>query len=46
MISLSECYGSYASSAIAGQSLTRNIFGGAFSLFTEQVRCDACLRTY
>lgn len=35
--SLSECYGSYASSAIAAQSFLRNMFAGAFSFFTEQV---------
>ncbi|WVQ83220.1 hypothetical protein IAT38_005359 [Cryptococcus sp. DSM 104549] len=31
---LSECYGSYASSAMAGQSLLRNIFSGSFAFFT------------
>lgn len=31
---LSECYGVYASSAIAGQSFCRNMMGGAFSFFT------------
>lgn len=31
---LSECYGIYASSAIAGQSFCRNMMGGAFSFFT------------
>ncbi|WVQ83155.1 hypothetical protein IAT38_005293 [Cryptococcus sp. DSM 104549] len=31
---LAECYGSYASSAIAAQSFLRNAFGGSFSLFT------------
>ncbi|AFR97650.2 drug transporter [Cryptococcus neoformans C23] len=34
---LSECYGSYASSAIAGQSFLRNAFGGAFSMFTVKM---------
>ncbi|KAK8847392.1 hypothetical protein IAR55_005250 [Kwoniella newhampshirensis] len=34
---LSECYGSYASSAIAAQSFLRNMFGGAFSFFTLQM---------
>ncbi|TXT07257.1 hypothetical protein VHUM_03427 [Vanrija humicola] len=32
---LSECYGMYASSAIAGQSFARNMMGGAFSLITS-----------
>ncbi|WOO80564.1 Efflux pump atB [Vanrija pseudolonga] len=31
---LSECYGVYASSAIAGQSFARNVMGGAFSFLT------------
>ncbi|OCF32630.1 drug transporter [Kwoniella heveanensis BCC8398] len=31
---ISECYGSYASSAVAAQSFLRNCFGGAFSYFT------------
>jgi type II secretory pathway component PulM len=31
---LSECYGIYASSAIAAQSFLRNMMGGAFSFFT------------
>ncbi|RSH92160.1 hypothetical protein EHS25_008575 [Saitozyma podzolica] len=31
---LSECYGSYASSAIAAQSFARNMIGGSFSFFT------------
>jgi len=31
---LSECYGAYASSAIAAQSFLRNMMGGAFSFFT------------
>ncbi|WWC67915.1 uncharacterized protein I206_101833 [Kwoniella pini CBS 10737] len=34
---ISECYGSYASSAIAAQSFLRNGFGGAFSFFTLQM---------
>lgn len=31
---LSECYGAYASSAIAGQSFLRNVMGGVFSFVT------------
>ncbi|WVR04612.1 hypothetical protein IAU60_001623 [Kwoniella sp. DSM 27419] len=31
---ISECYGAYASSAIAAQSFLRNCFGGAFTFFT------------
>ncbi|WVQ98033.1 hypothetical protein IAU59_005155 [Kwoniella sp. CBS 9459] len=31
---ISECYGSYASSAVAAQSCLRNCLGGAFSYFT------------
>ncbi|WWC86940.1 uncharacterized protein L201_001820 [Kwoniella dendrophila CBS 6074] len=34
---ISECYGSYASSAIAAQSFLRNCFGGAFTFFTLQM---------
>ncbi|WVQ83221.1 hypothetical protein IAT38_005360 [Cryptococcus sp. DSM 104549] len=34
---LGECYGSYASSAIAAQSFTRNMFGGAFAFFTVKM---------
>ncbi|WVW78489.1 hypothetical protein I302_100444 [Kwoniella bestiolae CBS 10118] len=34
---ISECYGSYASSAIAAQSFLRNSFGGAFTFFTLQM---------
>ncbi|WRT64796.1 uncharacterized protein IL334_001730 [Kwoniella shivajii] len=34
---ISECYGSYASSAIAAQSFLRNTFGGAFTFFTLQM---------
>ncbi|KIR24797.1 drug transporter [Cryptococcus deuterogattii 99/473] len=34
---LSECYGSYASSAVAAQSFLRNAFGGAFSMFTVKM---------
>lgn len=37
---LADCYGPYASSAIAAQSFCRNMMGGTFPLFTEQV----CLR--
>ena len=32
---LADCYGQYASSAIAGQSLCRNLIGGAAPLYTE-----------
>ncbi|KAJ7723805.1 MFS general substrate transporter [Mycena metata] len=32
---LADCYGTYASSALAGQSLLRNLGGTAFPLFTE-----------
>ncbi|KAF9461092.1 major facilitator superfamily domain-containing protein [Collybia nuda] len=32
---LADCYGVYASSALAGQSLSRNIMGAAFPLFTQ-----------
>ncbi|KAJ7773794.1 MFS general substrate transporter [Mycena metata] len=31
---LADCYGTYASSALAGQSLMRNLMGTAFPLFT------------
>ncbi|KAJ7223281.1 MFS general substrate transporter [Mycena pura] len=31
---LADCYGTYASSALAGQSLLRNLMGTAFPLFT------------
>ncbi|KAI0793846.1 MFS general substrate transporter [Fomes fomentarius] len=34
---LADCYGIFASSALAGQSLSRNIMGTAFPLFTEQL---------
>ncbi|OAX41038.1 MFS general substrate transporter [Rhizopogon vinicolor AM-OR11-026] len=34
---LADCYGTYASSAIAGQSLCRNLAAGAFPLFTTQM---------
>lgn len=34
---LADCYGPYASSAIAAQSCCRNLVGGAFPIFTEQV---------
>ncbi|KZV74466.1 MFS general substrate transporter [Peniophora sp. CONT] len=34
---LADCYGPYASSANAGQSLFRNIMGFAFPLFTTQM---------
>lgn len=31
---LSECYGTYASSAMSAQSFLRNLFGGSFAFFT------------
>lgn len=34
---LADCYGPYASSAIAGQSLCRNVVGASFPLFTTQM---------
>lgn len=34
---LADCYGAYASSAIAAQSLCRNLVGGASPLYTEQM---------
>ncbi|KAI0091571.1 MFS general substrate transporter [Irpex rosettiformis] len=34
---LADCYGTFASSALAGQSLSRNLFGMAFPLFTAQM---------
>ncbi|KAJ8591034.1 MFS general substrate transporter [Rhizopogon salebrosus TDB-379] len=34
---LADCYGTYASSAIAGMSLCRNFAAGAFPLFTTQM---------
>ncbi|EDR05708.1 MFS polyamine transporter [Laccaria bicolor S238N-H82] len=34
---LADCYGPFASSALAGQSLARNIVGMAFPLFTKQM---------
>ncbi|KAF7790234.1 hypothetical protein EIP86_001186 [Pleurotus ostreatoroseus] len=34
---LADCYGAFASSALAGQSLSRNLFGMAFPLFTHQM---------
>ncbi|KIJ65201.1 hypothetical protein HYDPIDRAFT_88764, partial [Hydnomerulius pinastri MD-312] len=34
---LADCYGTYASSALAGQSLARNISATVFPLFTEQM---------
>ncbi|KAH8100406.1 MFS general substrate transporter [Cristinia sonorae] len=34
---LAEVYGPFASSALAGQTLCRNVFGLAFPLFTEQM---------
>ncbi|KAJ3477006.1 hypothetical protein NLI96_g10762 [Meripilus lineatus] len=34
---LADCYGPFASSALAGQSLCRNIAGMAFPLFTQQM---------
>ncbi|TFK23200.1 multidrug transporter [Coprinopsis marcescibilis] len=34
---LADCYDKYASSALAGQSLFRNVVGGIFPLFTVQM---------
>ncbi|EGN95145.1 hypothetical protein SERLA73DRAFT_125470 [Serpula lacrymans var. lacrymans S7.3] len=34
---LADCYGMYASSALAGQSLCRNVAATAFPLFTDQM---------
>ncbi|KAK7060707.1 hypothetical protein VNI00_000437 [Paramarasmius palmivorus] len=34
---LADCYGPFASSALAGQSLCRNLAGFAFPLFTNQM---------
>jgi len=34
---LADCYGPFASSALAGQSLFRNLMGMAFPLFTSQM---------
>lgn len=34
---LADCYGPFASSALAGQSLARNLTGTAFPLFTTQM---------
>ncbi|RPD64468.1 MFS general substrate transporter [Lentinus tigrinus ALCF2SS1-7] len=34
---LADCYGIFASSALAGQSLSRNIMGAVFPLFTTQL---------
>jgi len=34
---LADCYGPFASSASAGQSLLRNLMGMAFPLFTQQM---------
>ena len=34
---LADCYSIYASSALAGQSFARNMFGCAFPLFSEQM---------
>ncbi|KAF7771726.1 hypothetical protein Agabi119p4_6037 [Agaricus bisporus var. burnettii] len=34
---LADCYGPYASSALAGQSLTRNLLAAVFPLFTQQM---------
>ncbi|KAF8836966.1 MFS general substrate transporter [Paxillus ammoniavirescens] len=34
---LADCYGPYASSALAGQSLCRNLLGAIFPLFAQQV---------
>ena len=37
LIDLNIAYQSYASSALAGQSLARNLMGTAFPLFTQQL---------
>ncbi|KAI0700142.1 MFS general substrate transporter [Cerioporus squamosus] len=34
---LADCYGIFASSALAGQSLSRNLMGAIFPLFSEQL---------
>ncbi|TFK90830.1 MFS general substrate transporter [Polyporus arcularius HHB13444] len=34
---LADCYGVFASSALAGQSLSRNLMGAIFPLFSEQM---------
>ncbi|KAI0784520.1 major facilitator superfamily domain-containing protein [Abortiporus biennis] len=34
---LADCYGPFASSALAGQTLSRNIMGMVFPLFTQQM---------
>ncbi|GBE86348.1 MFS general substrate transporter [Sparassis latifolia] len=34
---IADCYGPFASSALAGQSLFRNLMGMAFPLFTQQM---------
>ncbi|KAH6916322.1 multidrug transporter [Coprinopsis sp. MPI-PUGE-AT-0042] len=34
---LADCYDSFASSALAGQSLVRNVIGGVFPLFTTRL---------
>ncbi|KAF8449345.1 major facilitator superfamily domain-containing protein [Boletus edulis BED1] len=34
---LADCYGPYASSALAGQSMCRNLLGAVFPLFTQQM---------
>lgn len=34
---LADCYGPWASSALAGQSLFRNLMGMAFPMFTAQM---------
>ncbi|KIY44966.1 MFS general substrate transporter [Fistulina hepatica ATCC 64428] len=34
---LADCYGPFASSALAGQSLARNVMGAIFPLFTRQM---------
>ncbi|KAG1743115.1 MFS general substrate transporter [Suillus lakei] len=45
---LADCYGTYASSAIAGQSLCRNLCASAFPLFTTQMfaRLDVYMGAY
>jgi hypothetical protein len=38
---VSDCYGTYASSAIAGQSMSRNIIGGLLAFATTHVRNES-----
>lgn len=41
---LADCYGPFASSALAGQSLLRNLSGTAFPLFTSQMYAKLTFR--